>query len=85
VELLAFGLGSTLRRLGTVRLRGVPPSPDGGIIGDFSGPLDAPASLALWLSTTPGVVEHGLFPPHMVTMAIIGHGSRVERLVFPPR
>jgi ribose 5-phosphate isomerase A len=84
VELLSFGLGSTLRRLGTVRLRDVPPSPDGGVIADFTGPLDDPAALARRLSGTPGVVEHGLFPPDMVTMALIGRNGQVDTLTFPP-
>ncbi len=83
VELLSFGLGSTLRRLGTVRLRDVPPSPDGGLIADFTGPLDDPAALARRLSGTPGVVEHGLFPPDMVTMALIGRNGQVDTLTFP--
>jgi len=84
LELLSFGLGSTLRRLGTVRLRDVPPSPDGGVIADFTGPLDDPAVLARRLSGTPGVVEHGLFPPDMVTMALIGRNGQVDTLTFPP-
>jgi ribose 5-phosphate isomerase A len=84
LELLSFGLGSTLRRLGTVRLRDVPPSPDGGVIADFTGPLDDPAALARRLSGTPGVVEHGLFPPDMVTMALIGRNGQVDTLTFPP-
>jgi ribose 5-phosphate isomerase A len=84
VELLGFGLGSTLRRLGTVSLRDVPVSPDGGIIADFTGPLDDPETVASWLSGIPGVVEHGLFPPEMVTMALVGHGTEVETLTFAP-
>src|SRR5580658_9134423 len=40
LELLSFGLESTLERLGPVRLRAVPPSPDGGVIADFTGPVD---------------------------------------------
>jgi len=85
VELLAFGLRSTLRRLGTVSVRDVPASPDGGVIADFTGPYEDPAALASWLSGVPGVVEHGLFPPEMVTMALIGHGDQVETLTFSPR
>jgi ribose 5-phosphate isomerase A len=78
VELLAFGLGSTLRRLGNVTLRDLPPSPDGGIIGDYHGPLDEPRVTATWLSSTPGLIEHGLFPPEMVNTAIIGRGEQIE-------
>jgi len=84
VELLSFGLGSTLRRLGSVSVRDVPASPDGGIIADFTGPYDDPQALASWLSGIPGVVEHGLFPPEMVTMALVGHGTEVETLTFAP-
>src|SRR5271154_260416 len=36
LELLAFGLASTLRRLGPVSVRNVPPSPDGGVIADYT-------------------------------------------------
>jgi len=84
VELLSFGLGSTLRRLGTVSVRDVPVSPDGGVIADFTCALDDPAAVASWLSSIPGVVEHGLFPPEMVTMALVGHGTGVETLTFAP-
>ena len=85
VELLGFGLASTLRRLGAVTLRDVPKSPDDGVIADVHCTLEDPASAAAWLSGTPGVVEHGLFPPEMVTMALVGHGTRVETLTFAPR
>src|ERR1700726_2826711 len=37
LELLKFGLESTLRRLGPVTVRDVPPSPDGGVIADYHG------------------------------------------------
>ncbi len=83
VELLAFGLGSTLRRLGNVTLRDLPPSPDGGIIGDYHGPLDEPRATATRLSSTPGIIEHGLFPPEMVSTAIIGRGEQVEVRNYP--
>ncbi len=85
VELLGFGLASTLRRLGAVTLRDVPKSPDDGVIADVHCTLEDPGSAAAWLSGTPGVVEHGLFPPEMVTMALVGHGTRVETLTFAPR
>jgi ribose 5-phosphate isomerase A len=79
VELLAFGLASTLRRLPDVRLRGGPPSPDGGVIADWMAPVDDPHELAARLSTSIGVVEHGLFPPGMVSEVYVGRGDRVER------
>jgi ribose 5-phosphate isomerase A len=80
LELLQFGLASTLTRLAEVRRRDVPLSPDGGVIADFFGPFDNPASLAARLEATPGVVEHGLFPPEMVSTILIGRGESVERI-----
>jgi ribose 5-phosphate isomerase A len=80
LELLAFGLESTLARLKHARLRDVPPSPDGGVIADYTGPIDRPADLAAWLEATPGVVEHGLFPPELVTTVLIGRGNSVEAI-----
>jgi ribose 5-phosphate isomerase A len=80
VELLAFGLASTLRRLGAVSLRDVPRSPDGGVIADYSGELDDPDALAARLSATPGVVEHGLFPPSLVADILVARGTDVERI-----
>ena len=38
LELLSFGLRATMRRVGPVSLRDVPPSPDGGVIADYHGP-----------------------------------------------
>jgi ribose 5-phosphate isomerase A len=82
VELLAFGLRATLRRLEPITLRDVPRSPDGGVIADYRGAFDDPAKLAAWLEATPGVIEHGLFPPAMVSEALIARGDSVERRVF---
>ena len=78
VELLEFGLASTLARLPDVRVRGVAPSPDGGVIADYLGPIDDPRELAAYLSGTPGVVEHGLFPPEMVSDVVVGRGDSAE-------
>jgi ribose 5-phosphate isomerase A len=83
LELLSFGLPATLRHLGTVSLRDVPPSPDGGVIADFTGDVDDLAGLAARLSATPGVMAHGLFPPEMVSTVLIGQGQSVERTDFP--
>jgi ribose 5-phosphate isomerase A len=80
LELLEFGLAATLRRLATVRLRDVPLSPEGGAIADFTGAVEDPAELAARLSSTPGVVEHGLFPPAVVSDIIVARGMQVERL-----
>ena len=80
LELLEFGLASTLRRLGSVELRDVPRSPDGGVIADFTGAFDDPEMLAAWLSAVTGVVEHGLFPPALVSDVVVGRGDDVEHL-----
>src|SRR4051812_12982834 len=76
LELLEFGLAATLRALEPVTLRDVPPSPDGNVIADYRGPVEDPEKLADRLSTTPGVVEHGLFPPTLVTDVIVGARRR---------
>ena len=80
LELLAFGLGATVRRLGPVALRAVPRSPDGGVIADYTGEFTDPAALAGFLSTTPGVVEHGLFPPQLVWAVVVGRGGSAEQI-----
>lgn len=87
VELLAFGLASTMHRLGPVRRRDAPQSPDGGVIADFHGDFDDPAILSALLAGTPGVVGHGLFPPQMVSTVLVGHRDGVERrdITPPPR
>jgi ribose 5-phosphate isomerase A len=82
LELFAFGLSSTLARLGdvvTVRA-GTPPSPDGGVIADYRGPgLDDPAALAARLEADPGVAAQGLFPPSLVSEIFVARGNDVER------
>lgn len=79
LELLPFGVEATLRALGAARLRQAPPSPDGGVIADYTGPVEDPAELAARLSATPGVVEHGLFPPSLVSLVLIGRNGALER------
>ena len=80
LELLAYGLDATLHAVGDTELRDAPPSPDGGIIADFFGPVGDPGELAERLAATPGVVEHGLFPPELVSEVLVGRGEAVERL-----
>jgi ribose 5-phosphate isomerase A len=80
LELAEFGLAATLARLGSVRLRDVTHSPDGGVIADYTGSFGDPADLAAWLSAMPGVVEHGLFAPEMVAEVLVGHRDEVERI-----
>jgi len=96
LELSEFGLASTLARLGSAELRGATVarvglvklrdathSPDGGVIADYMSPFVDPHELAVWLSEMPGVVEHGLFAPEMVSEVLIGRGQTVE-LMTPP-
>ena len=80
LELLAFGLGSTLRRLGPVTLRDVPRSPDGGVIADYTGGFEDPAALARFFESTAGVIEHGLFPPACVTEVLVARSTSIETI-----
>ncbi len=79
LEVLTFGVQHTLKAISPARLREAPPSPDGGLIADYSGPIGAPAKLAARFGATPGVVEHGLFPPDMVSLVLIGGEDGVQR------
>jgi ribose 5-phosphate isomerase A len=54
-------------------------SPDGGLIADYLGPVEDPRELSAWLSAVPGVIEHGLFPPEMVSLILIARQQGVER------
>jgi ribose 5-phosphate isomerase A len=84
LEALAFGLPATVRRLsaiGPIRRRDAPPTPDGNVLLDYLGQVVDPAELAAELEAVPGLVGHGLFPPALVSTAIIGSGTRVERMV----
>jgi ribose 5-phosphate isomerase A len=83
LELLAFGAEATLASLEPARLRNEPPSPDNGLIADYLGPVGEPAALADLLATTPGVVEHGLFPPALADDILVALGGRVERRDTP--
>ena len=40
---------------------GAPPSPDGGVIADYTGEVGSLHALAAGSAPTPGVVDHGLF------------------------
>ena len=83
LELLPFGIPAVLAGLGNATLReGEPPSPDGGIIADLHDPVEDPAALAARLAAVPGVIEHGLFPPAMVTEVLVARGEEVERRVL---
>jgi len=79
VELFAFGLPATLRALDPCAVRDdTPTSPDGGVIADYGGPVDDPVALAAWLAGTPGVVDHGLFHPELVSDVLIARGDDIE-------
>jgi ribose 5-phosphate isomerase A len=83
LELFAFGVASTLARLGgAVALRDRPASPDDGLIADYRGEIGDPAALAAHLEADPGVAAHGLFPPDMVSAVLVGAAGTVERLTL---
>jgi ribose 5-phosphate isomerase A len=69
LELLAFGLPATLRHVDPSTLRDVPHSPD-------------PEALATHFERTPGVVDHGLFPPALTSDVLIARGDAVEHRVL---
>jgi ribose 5-phosphate isomerase A len=79
LEILVYGARATLAIAAPAELREVAPSPDGGLIADYLGPVDDPYALAERLAAVPGVVEHGLFSPELVSEILIGRGDEVER------
>jgi ribose 5-phosphate isomerase A len=83
LELFAFGLPSTLARLGPeVELRDAPHSPDDGVIADYRGEVGDPRALAASLEADPGVAAHGLFPADMVSDLLVGRGGSVDHMKF---
>jgi len=80
LELLEYGVQATLRALREASLRESPPSPDGGLIADYHATFEDPAALSVHLSTTPGVVDHGLFPAELVSEVIVGEGSTARTI-----
>jgi ribose 5-phosphate isomerase A len=83
LELFAFGLSSTMARLGAeVELRDVPRSPDGGVIADYRGEIGDPAELAARLEADPGVAAHGLFPPDMLSTVLVSTPDAFEATTF---
>jgi len=85
LEVLTFGAESTFARIGTVRRREGPLTPDDGLLADFIGEFEDPAILARELEGDPGVLGHGLFPPEMVRTVLIGRGDHVEQIELPTR
>jgi ribose 5-phosphate isomerase A len=80
LELLRFGIVATLHALTPTELRAAPPSPDGGVIADYHGSTDDPSRLAARLSSTPGVIEHGVFEPQLVGEILVAGSSGVQTL-----
>ena len=78
LELRRFGLAATLSALAPATTRTAPDSPDGGVIADHHGDVGDPAKVAARLSATPGVVDHGLFAPALVSDVLIARGTDVE-------
>jgi ribose 5-phosphate isomerase A len=49
------------------------------VIADYLGAVGDPRELAARLSATPGLVDHGLFAPEMVSTILIAGDDGVER------
>ncbi|HVB00537.1 MAG TPA: ribose 5-phosphate isomerase A [Acidimicrobiales bacterium] len=82
LELLSFGISATLRRLSFTKIRDTSSgsrSPDGGVIADYLGNFADPRELLNRLSTTPGIIEHGLFPPELVHEIFICSGETITK------
>ena len=89
VEVIAFARTVVERKIvalgGSPKLRmkpdGSPFVTDNGnqILDCSFGQITDPPALALTLSNTPGIVEHGLFIG-LAKMALVGRGDRVEEL-----
>ena len=79
---VGLGTGSTvaflLPALAARALSDVPRSPDGGVIADYTGDFDDPEELAARPSATAGVVEHGFFPPALVSDVVVARSEGVE-------
>ncbi|HWW90423.1 MAG TPA: ribose 5-phosphate isomerase A [Solirubrobacteraceae bacterium] len=79
IELIHFGALYTISKLAETRLRDAVQSPDGGLIADYLGPVGDPRELSARLSATPGVIEHGLFEPEMVSLILIAGARGVKQ------
>jgi ribose 5-phosphate isomerase A len=92
LEVLRFGADHTLAAIGQARPRleadGAPAiSPDGNLLAWYAGSIEDPRALAARLGAMPGVVEHGLFAPEMVSEVLIAGPDGVSRRPVgkPPR
>jgi ribose 5-phosphate isomerase A len=81
LELRREAAETALNALRLARLREAPTSPDGGLIADYYGPVTDPEWLSALLASVAGVVEHGLFPPNLVSEVLVARGGAVERAV----
>ena len=81
IEIQKFGVSATLRQLAPTVLREGETSPDGGLLGDYLGPIGDYEVLAQRLSATPGVVAHGLFSPSLVSDIVACTGRTVVRTI----
>jgi ribose 5-phosphate isomerase A len=79
LELMAFGIEATLRRVDPAVRRDGPPSPDGGVIADYYGDVADPMRLSHQLSSIVGVVAHGIFAPDLVSEILIGSKDGIRR------
>ena len=79
LELLSYGIESTLALLGTASRRDLPGTPDGGVLAEYLGEIENPRTLAARLADTPGVIDHGLFAPELVSEVYVGIGKTVRR------
>jgi ribose 5-phosphate isomerase A len=82
LEVLRFGARTTLATLGESVLREAPPSPEGNLIADYLGPIGEPRALAMRLSEMPGIVDHGLFAPELVSDVVIAGPGGVEHRIL---
>ena len=81
LEITTFAAPYALSALAPSTLREAPPSPDGNLIADYHGPIGDPRELAARLSATPGLLDHGLFAPELVSEILIGAAGGIERRV----
>ncbi len=82
LELLAFGIDATIAALGTVALREVATSPDGGVIADLLDPFEDRAALTARLDAAAGVLGHGIFPPALTADVLIARAGQIEHRVL---
>jgi ribose 5-phosphate isomerase A len=81
LEILRFGAHTTLASLGNAVLRDAPPTPADNLLADYLDPFEDPRALAARLSRAPGVVDHGLFAPEMVSDILLARPDGVEHRV----